>query len=67
MCGTHNTMYNANTKITIICNGIVFSYECQITKMINLRGALLKRVIQSTPLTSAQRLESIILCEPSTL
>ena len=61
MCGTHNTMYNANTKITIICNGIVFSYECQITKRINLRGALLKRVIQSTPLTSAQRLESIIL------
>ena len=40
-----HTLYNANTKITIICNGIVFSYECQITKRINLRGALLKRVI----------------------
>ena len=37
------------------------------SKRINLRGALLKRVIQSTLLTSAQRLESIILCEPSTL
>ena len=31
MCGTHNTIYIANTKIAIICNGIVFSYECQIT------------------------------------
>ena len=44
-----------------------FHMNVRLLKRINLRGALLKRVIQSTPLTSAQRIESIILCEPSTL
>ena len=44
-----------------------FHLNVRLLKRINMRGALLKRVFQSTPLTSAQRLESIILCEPSTL